>query len=1106
MPTHHETPQEDDHHHYAENHGDMPSRGDSAGRNSAPYTYTQHDLEILHEVISLATIGPSPQSQSIAAVWSAYDVVLTARGLDPINGCQHLYKFILRLQGAPGRDMQEKFWHQVKEMGGVGDESRFEEPSEEVVGKYREKIREVEEEERGYEEEEGRYAGQVYGERNGYQDVQKETRSRATVEVRGSTTDRPLKTSHVVEREWEDNRVPDREQPGPPRNDDYGDGMAEAVHQPAARPRIPDDLVEEGYEMIERNLLQRYFHHWLTATEQRQDARYFEEAYHVAAERHRLSLLKQFWSLWASRAAEAVERSDIARQRLLARKYFTAWRSVVQQNEDLVQQFQLAGPFYQWRVATRERLEDAQMAEQYYNEGLIRAVYHVWFRRLQDVKAERMRNQALLEDAFHGWRERTEKELVLKAKAKTFYRRFTLHKFLLIWEKRSETSLDNEVVAIAFQNVSSSHIQQNVLALWRRRTQNQIAAKELYKKNLIKRFFKNWTLIYRQQVFQDFYSERLVSRVFIHWQQQQRAILLRRTIEYRNARQVLRVFVTNLRIRSRRLNDTLIQFTVARNQRIASEALHQWRVKLANIKSLTAVATTHYGKTLLNTSFYNWHSRTVAYTTDYHLIASAFRNFFAMQHIFSHLRLAARNHKKNRLKAAFHTVSRLRLFNLASRVLTHWRSRTHHITVTLPNRADNTLHTKNRAVMATYLSHWREKTNNHLTQQYEYTTAYNSGLLLRALETWTSHLRRLRHLDELAEQRRREADIQLVARMVGKWRQRYWKLEPDYKLAERERQRNDVNLMKRTLDKWRDRTRRALGIATSPTDTGVEDDLQLSPRRHIPRGLSTSMTPLAQRVSSPARWSAQPKSQVSVSSSVTALPQQQIHRRQQPPATLPYPITLPANHQSMTPLGSPVKRKLFARSTLGRIVSTVDEDSGEWAAPITTTTTTTPKPKPTIGNSSRNPSISRAPPATTRPPSARPPSTPPPASFPTRTPKTQPPLRSLNPTSTFPPLNLHHQRTATPELGQRRVREYIVQQQKQRGLGIQGRRTPASMGRGIVEEDENGAFEDEDETEGGVEMEMEMEDEGTLVGTGREGSKGSGNGSARGWGVGVGGR
>jgi hypothetical protein len=64
------------------------------------------ELEILHEIIALATSIPS--SQSFRSIWRAYDTVLAARKIDPALDSLY-FRFILQLQGAPGDNLRDKF-------------------------------------------------------------------------------------------------------------------------------------------------------------------------------------------------------------------------------------------------------------------------------------------------------------------------------------------------------------------------------------------------------------------------------------------------------------------------------------------------------------------------------------------------------------------------------------------------------------------------------------------------------------------------------------------------------------------------------------------------------------------------------------------------------------------------------------------------------------------------------------------------------------------------------------------------------------------------------------------------------------------------------------
>lgn len=81
--------------------------------------YTDADLEILHEIIALATTiiipaaaasGGSPAS--FRTIWKAYDTVLAAHKIDPALDSVY-FRFILEMQGAPGDDLKEKFMYML---------------------------------------------------------------------------------------------------------------------------------------------------------------------------------------------------------------------------------------------------------------------------------------------------------------------------------------------------------------------------------------------------------------------------------------------------------------------------------------------------------------------------------------------------------------------------------------------------------------------------------------------------------------------------------------------------------------------------------------------------------------------------------------------------------------------------------------------------------------------------------------------------------------------------------------------------------------------------------------------------------------------------------
>lgn len=1090
-------------------------------------------------------------------------MVLNARGLDPVNN-ENLFSFIIRLQSAPGEDLQEKFWYRVKEMGMLDEGSKYDEPSAEITEEFREKVRERDEL-----EDDGRYDyvdGEYSGDQNGYNDThdippppspQEEEmwsrtsttatgKRRARLEVRGSPAKSAMKAAHAAGQEWQDRRPPERQRAVSSRrsrvSDSYEGGLDDEPSELYPdNHRVPFDAreaamrAEQFYRACQERLLDAHFQHWRLATVQREEQRFDENRALKADEAYANFLLTRFWKIWVLKTVAIVQRSEEVRQRVLARKYFVAWKAVVERNEERVRQFQLYQPFHRWRAATKERASEWQLAQRWYNQGLVRAVYVVWVQRYWTVVMRKRREEALIRKTYTKWREHTNQALKRRAMAEAFLRRMTLQKSFMVWLQRTEDWLEKNckvgrhadlVIAVnAFQrwrtrtqteplnrearNRRAHYLATNTFKIWRQRTKDHIAAQEQYKRNLSRRVLRTWRLAFRQQVVQYERCTALQRRVFQTWQQKQRAAVLRRDINNRNAIKVLRIFAEKLRQRSQHLASAYQLVATRRNQSLALDILNCWRTRLNNLTTLESSAQLHRQKALLHKPFQTWHSRTIFYTHDRTLDATAFRDFFAMKYALQKLRAASFQERTARLKASFRTVSRRRLQNLAARSLSKWRART----ATLQTRSETVVLERQQALKKLILDGWRENIAIIAAKRQRAEEINIQRILRTGFEAWETHFQHVRSLEQRADQYRLQSEEALKSGFMRLWKYRYWHWEHLSNNAGREAQLLQAKKMRRVLSQWRDEAnnrRRPVTPPPPPLPTMEPTPQQeyapnmsrigidVSPRRRQQRAnawnVTTAMTPVVQNPRSPGGWRTSQRQQQQAS-------QLQLQPRTgftQPPASLPHrPTAMNAPDlqlQPMTPLGSPVKRRLFAKSTLGRVVTTVNEDSGEWDAATTANTTIN--------------TTAALPPAT--------PKGPPPISLrPISLPPLIPPLpssaRSLrvsgirsgvgtaNITNMSSSVSLSSSaRMATPDLGRRRVREYVQHQQRHQQHLQQGHQ--------IVEEDEthNRGYDDEDdEDEVGEDEDVDYEDDGTLVGTARTGSKrsaesGFGGGGRRG--------
>lgn len=623
-------------------------------------------------------------------------------------------------------------------------------------------------------------------------------------------------------------------------------------------PTVPEDAADRLYALRQKSMLRQYLRDWHSTTirtmskrkHQNQQAIVFdrftlmrqafdtwqERAWFSKVERraedfYNQSLVSRAFSIWIQRTATIVQRTDEMRQRILARKYFNAWREIVLQNERNVRQFQLGRVWDRWLDNYRKRKEMEQKAVGYYNGYLAVRVYWTWYFALCGKLGSGKYDEKLIKRAFEGWIQRTETSLRLGHMADAFFRRKTLQTVFAHWAKRTEENIERQDLACdysdwrlmqtslntwkrdalmaprvrALQEYHDDRIAAELLLCWRERTKNSVAAEELCRQNSLKRALKRWRLVLRLRIVQENHDRLLQERMLANWARQERLQLLRRTNDRRLARKVIHDFAVNLRLKHQRLRIAYRDAALLRNRSLAHSALTCWIFKVDRIASMSRHAELRFEASTADRALTIWRAKTQTYTA-YSAWAADSVWYFTAKRALATLKSAYLAHRKTRLKQTYHFLVRQRKRNLAARIMQIWRGKLAEI-ADLSHTAAHFDSSRQEDLAQAILAHWRERTSQ-IESDTERAEGFDARRLMRrGMGTLVNRHHTIQVMAQEAEILRQNATLKIMGTYVHRWDTQFWNLTMLYERGERLFARKEALRVKAILRSWRDQVR-----------------------------------------------------------------------------------------------------------------------------------------------------------------------------------------------------------------------------------------------------------------------------------------------------------
>jgi hypothetical protein len=653
-----------------------------------------------------------------------------------------------------------------------------------------------------------------------------------------------------------------------------------------------------------------------------QEKRWFAVLERRAGRRYDLVLLAKTWDTWVRQTAVIVQRTHEVRQRILARKYFNAWKEFVQTNRKKVLNFQLSCALHRWISTFNKRQDIEQQAAEVYHGNLAHRVYWQWYFKHLNIAVPQRYAERLAHTALYQWGEKMDKVMELRTMAEEFLRRKTLQNIFSHWVYRTDGSLEQQDDAVNYldwrrrqtvfdkwrrqailaplvkgmQDVVNDRIVYERFTAWKVRTKNEIAAAEMYKQNLIRKTFRTWRLTLRHDIMAEHHDTLLRRNILQQWTRQERLQLLARTHNRKLVRSAIQLFAEKCREKSGKLRRAYRQVALNHRRNLAKRIFYWWYEKSQYNAKLLHLQSNKYQATLIGKALFSWRNRLDVIKVQEDQAAHALY-YFTAKRALARWNAAVNESKKNRLRQAYQAFSRNRKLRTAQLFFSYWRGRADNLWIkqqTAEEFAEASLHDVGRRV----LFNWIHRTAKVADNDVEAEIFARRRLLGAALEVWIESHQNLRSLDDDADKRLREHNLTLISKYLDRWDKKFWRIS----------RRTDDGLQ------WlaRNETKRAQSLFRLWREKACQRQ-QLRDTTDIRQLVDTTIIPLRDGAVTPPRGLKTPGWKTTGG-----------HRRR----------GILGNRSLMgtTPMGSPgspLKRYgMFGKSMLGRVVEPDDEDEG----------------------------------------------------------------------------------------------------------------------------------------------------------------------------------
>ncbi|EFR05014.1 hypothetical protein MGYG_08017 [Nannizzia gypsea CBS 118893] len=574
-----------------------------------------------------------------------------------------------------------------------------------------------------------------------------------------------------------------------------------------------------------------------------QNEKFFNNLEERAARARDLYLLTKAFTHWSQIASDEVHRTETARRHLLCIKYFNAWREITAVNELKAQRFILKRPFKLWHTQHQQIASLASQADEFRQRSLKRRTYSYWFWSFCDRLAPRWNRERLKQRSFIAWlralRTQRERDLSIdsnrtldslkitfqalvrkyrevssaESSANDHWKAHTTSHYLTEWSVKQK-------YRTPFAEVTSrvnTKLLRSCLESWSRQTRMERSARDADRLRVMRNCWTTWNDHLRCQALSSRTEERIVLQALYKWILMGRLRLLNRIHQQRMKASYLKTLMENSRGLYNELLVKEARFRTNRKRKLAQAAFSYWKQRLDIQKQRELVSRAFYAPPVQQEVLQSWKARSDHLAT-LNTWAKKSEYFFLTTKTLKQWRSATAESAKRRRLEAYAAIRRKVKMNLASAIISAWRSRC--ATVREMHQQSTQIYGAKLIATGTNIFHlWSEKTTQRAQHLADAQLYYNRQLVYNNLTHWAGMQRSYQMLDEKAT-RFLEIHVSGIAlAQIRKLSLRIFEVKTRLETADALYGRNTRKHYRNMIHHWREKAKISKDFDSFPIET-----------------------------------------------------------------------------------------------------------------------------------------------------------------------------------------------------------------------------------------------------------------------------------------------
>ncbi|KAL2869335.1 Sfi1 family protein [Aspergillus lucknowensis] len=568
--------------------------------------------------------------------------------------------------------------------------------------------------------------------------------------------------------------------------------------------------------------------------------RFFKHLEERAARARDIYLMTKAFTHWAAIASDELERTNAARRHLIGVKYFNAWREITAVNVLKAQRFALHRPLQALKRKVAHIRELEAQAVLHHDAKMKHGFYWQWFWNLCERRAPRWHDYCIKRRSLLYWLRtfRTNRERVHEVDTANKYS--MLRSALQTLSARSKAIASDEQEAVSMQrrhllqgtldewkvqarlapaasrvaDTADTHILQSAYNQWTKRMKMLDQAREMDRRRIMRSSWIAWNDTLRCQALSARIEERLKIETMYKWIIAERYRLMQRIREQRIKREVFSTFVTSIRRTYTQLLYYADNYEDRRNDELLRSKLGFWRNRLVIQNQRDDMAFEFYAPRLVQESLVAWRSK-LQHVTKLEGWSRDASFYFLATRTLKRWHAATVDSAKQRRQEAYARVRRLIKVNLASKVFSAWRSKTHGI-VDIEQQALQLDRGKSLDIVAELLDRWHEQTAKRLKECDDAEVFYFKQIAYGQLIRWAEAVVESRQLEEQAIAVHRQHELIQAHAQLRKLSFRVFQVKSNSETADAMRERNLRRHSRGMFRRWADKARMTLEARDSP--------------------------------------------------------------------------------------------------------------------------------------------------------------------------------------------------------------------------------------------------------------------------------------------------